>query len=146
VKPSVCLSPISQPTSHRPPTSKMNQAMANSPLHTRLWRTPSCFDSFQLDSARCHIVEDGYAKKWLFDRHPFTRSIVTIAFMGASIGCLSLAIRSIPMGTAYAVWTGTSVAAVTAVGVVFFDEPTTIIRLGSIGLIVLGIVGLRLES
>jgi quaternary ammonium compound-resistance protein SugE len=78
----------------------------------------------------------------------FTRllpSIVTLAFMGASIGCLGLAIRSIPMGTAYAVWTGTSIAAV-AVGVVFFDEPTTLIRLGSIGLIVLGIIGLRLES
>jgi quaternary ammonium compound-resistance protein SugE len=79
----------------------------------------------------------------------FTRllpSIVTLAFMGASIGCLGLAIRSIPMGTAYAVWTGTSIAAVAAVGVVFFDEPTTLIRLGSIGLIVLGIIGLRLES
>ena len=78
----------------------------------------------------------------------FTRllpSLVTVAFMGASIGCLGLAIRSIPMGTAYAVWTGTSVAAVTAVGIVFFDEPTTLIRLGAIGLIVLGIIGLRLE-
>src|SRR2546430_1847602 len=77
----------------------------------------------------------------------FTRllpSIVTVAFMGASIGCLGLAIRSIPIGTAYAVWTGTSVAAVTAG--LFFDEPTTLIRLGSIGLIVLGIIGLRLES
>ena len=79
----------------------------------------------------------------------FTRllpSLVTVAFMGASIGCLGLAIRSIPMGTAYAVWTGTSVAAVTAVGIVFFDEPTTLIRLGAIGLIVLGIIGLRLKS
>lgn len=79
----------------------------------------------------------------------FTRllpSIITVAFMGASIGCLGLAIRSIPMGTAYAVWTGTSIAAVTAVGIIFFNEPANSIRLGSISLIVLGIIGLRLES
>ena len=71
--------------------------------------------------------------------------IVTVGFMIASLGCLGLAIRSIPMGTAYAVWTGTSIASVTIVGIIFFDEPTTLIRLGSITLIVMGIVGLRLQ-
>jgi quaternary ammonium compound-resistance protein SugE len=72
--------------------------------------------------------------------------IVTIGFMAASIGCLGLAIRTIPMGTAYAVWTGTSIASVTVVGIMFFHEPTDLIRLGSIVLIVLGIVGLRVQS
>jgi quaternary ammonium compound-resistance protein SugE len=81
--------------------------------------------------------------------HGFTRlvpSIITVVFMGASIGCLGVAVQSIPMGTAYAVWTGTSIASAAAVGIYLFDEPTTFVRLLSIGLIVLGIVGLRLES
>ena len=78
----------------------------------------------------------------------FTRllpSIVTMAFMGASIGCLGLAVKSIPIGTAYAAWTGTSIAAAAALGIYLFDEPTTLLRLVSIGLIILGIIGLRLE-
>ena len=79
----------------------------------------------------------------------FTRllpSIVTVAFMAASIGCLGLAVKSIPIGTAYAVWTGTSIAAVAALGIYLFGEPTTVIRLASIGLILFGIIGLRLDT
>lgn len=71
--------------------------------------------------------------------------LVTVGFMGASVGCLGLAVKSIPMGTAYAAWTGTSIAVATVFGIYLFDEPTTLIRLASIGLIVLGIVGLRLD-
>jgi quaternary ammonium compound-resistance protein SugE len=78
-----------------------------------------------------------------FTRLPST--LVTVAFMGASVGCLGLAVKSIPMGTAYAAWTGTSIAVATVFGIYLFDEPTTVIRLASIGLIVLGIVGLRLD-
>ena len=66
--------------------------------------------------------------------------------MGASIGCLGLAVRSLPIGTAYAVWTGTSIAGAAVMGIYLFHEPTTVLRLASIGLIVLGIIGLRLES
>lgn len=71
--------------------------------------------------------------------------VVTVLFMGASVGCLGLAVKSIPMGTAYAAWTGTSIAVATAVGMYLFDEPATAIRLASIGLIILGIAGLRLD-
>lgn len=79
----------------------------------------------------------------------FTRllpSLITVAFMAASIGCLGLAVKAIPMGTAYAAWTGTSIAAASLLGIYLFNEPTTAIRLVSIGLIVLGIIGLRLNS
>ncbi|WP_315759597.1 MULTISPECIES: multidrug efflux SMR transporter [unclassified Bradyrhizobium] len=72
--------------------------------------------------------------------------LVTVGFMGASVGCLGLAVKTIPMGTAYAAWTGASIAVATLFGIYLFDEPTTATRLVSIGLIVLGIVGLRLES
>jgi quaternary ammonium compound-resistance protein SugE len=79
----------------------------------------------------------------------FTRllpSIVTIAFMMASMGCLAVAVKSIPLGTAYAAWTGTSIAAAAALGIYLFNEPTTSLRLVSIGLIILGIIGLRNDS
>lgn len=79
----------------------------------------------------------------------FTRllpSIVTVSFMAASVGCLGLAVKSIPLGTAYAAWTGTSIAGAAALGIYLFDEPTTLLRLVSISLIILGIIGLRIGS
>ena len=79
----------------------------------------------------------------------FTRllpSIVTVGFMAASIGCLGLAVKSIPLGTAYAAWTGTSIAGAAALGIYLFDEPTTLLRLVSISLIIMGIIGLRINS
>lgn len=79
----------------------------------------------------------------------FTRlwpSAIMLFFMVASVGCLGLAVKTIPAGTAYAVWTGGSVAAATLVGVYLFDEPATLPRLASIGFIVLGIIGLRLNG
>lgn len=79
---------------------------------------------------------DGFTRFW--------PSVIMLFFMIASVGCLGLAVKTIPAGTAYAVWTGGSVAAVTVVGVYLFNEPTTAWRLASIMLIVAGIVGLRL--
>ncbi len=79
---------------------------------------------------------DGFTRLW--------PSVIMVFFMAASVGCLGLAVKTIPAGTAYAAWTGASIAAATVVGVYLFGEPTTPLRLGSIALIVLGIVGLRL--
>jgi quaternary ammonium compound-resistance protein SugE len=77
----------------------------------------------------------------------FTRvlpSIVTLSLMLASIGCLGIAVKTIPMGTAYAVWTGTSIAGAAVVGIFFFGESTTPLRLLSIALILAGVIGLKL--
>lgn len=79
----------------------------------------------------------------------FTRlapSALTLAAMAASVYFLALAVRAIPIGTAYAVWTGIGAAGVAALGILLFDEPRTAARLGSIALIVAGIVGLRLSA
>jgi quaternary ammonium compound-resistance protein SugE len=79
----------------------------------------------------------------------FTRfwpSVIMVFFMIASIGCLAVAVKTIPAGTAYAVWTGGSIAAVAIVGVFLFHEPATPLRLASFGLIVAGMVGLRLSG
>jgi len=79
----------------------------------------------------------------------FTRlvpSVITLAAMAASVYFLALAVRAIPIGTAYAVWTGIGAAGVALLGMALFDEPRTAARLGFIGLIVAGIVGLKLSA
>jgi quaternary ammonium compound-resistance protein SugE len=76
----------------------------------------------------------------------FTRlvpSAITLAAMVASMYCLALAVRSIPIGTGYAVWTGIGAVGVAILGMVLFDEPRTLLRAGCILLIVAGIVGLK---
>ena len=79
----------------------------------------------------------------------FTRLLPSagiLAAMAASAGLLSLALKSLPVGTAYAVWTGIGVAGTAALGVYLFDEPADLWRLACIGLVLAGIVGLRLGS
>jgi quaternary ammonium compound-resistance protein SugE len=79
----------------------------------------------------------------------FTRlvpSAVTIAAMVVSLWFLALALRSIPVGTGYAVWTGIGAVGTALLGIVLFAEPATLARLGCIGLIVAGIVGLKLVT
>ena len=71
----------------------------------------------------------------------------TLAFLGsvtASMGLLEYAARSIPMGTAYAVWGGIGAVGTVVVGMVYFDEPATLIRLLLILAIVAAIAGLKL--
>ena len=76
---------------------------------------------------------------------PVPTAITGIAIL-ASMVCLGLAIENIPVGTAYAVWTGIGVVGTAIAGVVLFDEQTGLIRLVCISLIVVGVVGLRLTS
>jgi quaternary ammonium compound-resistance protein SugE len=79
----------------------------------------------------------------------FTRlwpSVWTVASMVVSIALLGLALKTIPIGTGYAVWTGIGAAGTAILGIILFAEPATALRLGSIGLIVAGIVGLKLVS
>lgn len=73
----------------------------------------------------------------------------TIAFLvsvAISMALLELAARSIPMGTAYAVWGGIGAIGTVAVGILWFDEPATLVRMLLILLIVAAIAGLRLAS
>jgi quaternary ammonium compound-resistance protein SugE len=79
----------------------------------------------------------------------FTRlvpSALTLAAMLASIVLLGLALKALPVGTAYAVWTGIGAVGTAALGIYLFGEPATAARLASIGLIVAGIVGLKLVT
>ena len=79
----------------------------------------------------------------------FTRlgpSVVAIVVMIASFALLSLALRSLPLGTAYAVWTGIGAIGTAILGIVLFHEPAAAPRLVCIGLIIAGVIGLRLLS
>ena len=73
-------------------------------------------------------------------------SVLTVAAMAASIVLLSLALKSLPVGTAYAVWTGIGAAGTAVLGMYLFAEPVTMLRLGSIGLVIAGIAGLKLTA
>ena len=70
-------------------------------------------------------------------------TVLTAASMLVSIVLLGLAVKTLPMGTAYAIWTGIGTVGTVILGIVLFDEPVTAMRLGCIALIVTGILGLK---
>ncbi len=79
----------------------------------------------------------------------FTRvwpTIGTVLAMVISLGLLGIAMKSLPVGTAYAVWVGVGAVGTAILGIVFLGEPANAGRLVSLGLIVAGIVGLKLAS
>lgn len=79
----------------------------------------------------------------------FTRLWPTLGTAAALIGSMALlgvALRTLPLGTAYAVWTGIGTIGTAILGIVLFSEPATAIRLACIALIVAGILGLKLAS
>jgi quaternary ammonium compound-resistance protein SugE len=81
---------------------------------------------------------EGFTKLW--------PSVITIAAMVASVAFLGLALRHIPVGTGYAIWTGIGAAGTAILGMILFGEPATAARIACLGLIVAGIVGLKLVS
>jgi quaternary ammonium compound-resistance protein SugE len=79
----------------------------------------------------------------------FTRlvpSVLTLIGMASSVILLGLALKSLPIGTAYAVWTGIGAVGTAILGIALFGEPATAARLACIGLIVAGIGGLKLVT
>lgn len=81
--------------------------------------------------------------------HGFTKLIPTlwtVAAMLGSIGMLGLALRTLPLGTAYAIWTGIGTVGTVIYGIVALDEPASAVRLACIAMIVGGIVGLKLTT
>ena len=79
----------------------------------------------------------------------FTRlwpTVGTLAAMGVSLGLLGLAMRTLPVGTSYAVWVGVGAVGTAILGIVLLGEPATAGRIVSLGLIVAGIIGLKLAA
>ncbi len=73
-------------------------------------------------------------------------SVLTIGAMAASFSLLAMALKTLPVGTAYAVWTGIGAVGVAILGVLFLGESSNPVRVASILLIVAGIAGLKLSS
>ena len=79
----------------------------------------------------------------------FTRlgpTAITVGAMVASVVLLGSALRDLPVGTGYAIWTGIGTVGTAVLGIMLFHEPATALRLASIGLIIAGIVGLKMVS
>lgn len=77
----------------------------------------------------------------------FTRLWPTVGAavaMVLSLGLLGVALRTLPLGTAYAIWTGVGTIGTVILGIVLFGEPASALRLACVGLILAGIVGLKL--
>jgi len=70
----------------------------------------------------------------------------TVLAMVLSVGLLGVAMKTLPMGTAYAVWVGIGVVGTAVLGMVWFNESVTAFRLISLGLVIAGVVGLKLSS
>jgi quaternary ammonium compound-resistance protein SugE len=81
---------------------------------------------------------EGFSRLW--------PSVATVAAMILSLGFLALALKELPVGTAYAVWTGIGAVGTVILGIYLFGEPATAARLACIGLILAGIVGLKLVT
>jgi len=75
-----------------------------------------------------------------------TPSVLTLAAMAGSIILLGLALKTLPIGMAYAVWTGIGAVGTALLGIWLLGEPATALRLACIGLIVAGITGLKLVT
>ena len=81
---------------------------------------------------------DGFTRLW--------PSVGTVATMSVSMVCLALALRTIPIGTAYAIWTGIGAVGTAIIGIALFNEPRDLDRLFFIFVIIAGIAGLKLSS
>ena len=94
------------------------------------------------------LLEIGWAMGLKFS-HGFTRitpTIVTFVLMGGSFFLLARAMKSLPLGTAYAVWTGIGTVGTAALGMMVFGEAVSLSRIMFIACIVIGIVGLKLVN
>ncbi|ANB56714.1 quaternary ammonium compound-resistance protein sugE [Anoxybacillus sp. B7M1] len=86
------------------------------------------------------------ALKYTFGFTRMIPSIITIAGMLVSFYFLSLGIKILPIGTAYAVWTGIGAAGTVIAGILFFNEPITILRVFFLLLLLVGLIGLKFTS
>jgi len=73
-------------------------------------------------------------------------TVLTLAAMAVSLGLLGLAVKELPLGTAYAVWTGVGAVGTVIAGIILFGESMALLRLASVALIIFGLIGLKLST
>ena len=93
---------------------------------------------FEVCGTTCMKLSEGF--------HNLLPAILMVPFYILSFGCLTMAIRKIDVSVAYAVWAGTGTALITIIGIFWFNDAATLLKLFAIGLIIMGVVGLHLQS
>ena len=83
-------------------------------------------------------MSEGFTRTW--------PSVIMMVFYLLSLGALTLALKRFDMSMAYAIWSGVGTALITVVGIYLFKEPISLAKIGSITLIIVGVVGLHLSS
>ncbi|AHX13861.1 multidrug transporter [Dyella jiangningensis] len=81
---------------------------------------------------------EGFSRLW--------PSVITVSAMTASIVLLAMAVKTLPIGTAYAIWTGIGAVGAVLLGIVLFGDSASPLRLACVALVVLGMVGLKLTG
>lgn len=102
------------------------------------WLTLLCAGLFEVGWAVGLKYTEGFSKLW--------PSMLTIGSMAVSVYLLAVALRTIQLGTGYAVWTGIGTLGTAILGIVLFKESADPLRLACIGMILCGIIGLKLVS
>jgi quaternary ammonium compound-resistance protein SugE len=94
------------------------------------------------------LLETGWAigLKYTYGFTRLVPSILTIAAIAASMILLAIAAKTIPIGTAYAIWVGIGAVGAVVLGIVLFDEPRDLARLAFVGLLIVSLVGLKLTT
>jgi small multidrug resistance pump len=92
----------------------------------------------EVSGTTCMKLSEGFTK--------LVPSILLVVFYALSFGMLTLALKRLDVSIAYAVWSGVGTALIAAIGVLWFKEPATVLKLISLGLIIIGVVGLNLSG
>lgn len=90
----------------------------------------------EVGGTTCMKLSDGFSKLW--------PSLMVFVLYGLSLGLLTLALKRIEVSVAYAIWSGMGTALIATIGVIWFKEPAGAVKIISLGLIILGVVGLNL--
>ncbi len=98
----------------------------------------ACAILLEIAGTTCMKLSDGFTK--------LMPSILIFVFYGLSFAALTFALRYIDLSITYAIWAGIGTAIIAVIGIIYFGEPISLLKVLSIGLIVLGVVGLNLSS
>jgi small multidrug resistance pump len=94
--------------------------------------------AFEVAGTTAMKLSEGFTRTW--------PSVAMMVFYLLSLGALTLALKRFDMSMAYAIWSGVGTALITVVGFYLFKEPISLLKVGSIALIIVGVVGLHLSS
>ena len=91
----------------------------------------------EVTGTTCMKLSGGFTKIW--------PSIAIFIFYGISLTSLTIAIKKIDISVAYAIWCGLGISLISTIGILWFEEPVNILKIASIGIIIIGVIGLNIK-